>query len=141
MTVDFYVIKQMQQDILDAHQEINKLRNMNSLLGTVSLLPSHTERTIKRLLDTDEVKRQLVITYLLKYGSAELRQWIVKILGAIGDASGLPALIAISENDPFTQEKTVSDEPDLDYYDRERVTIHPIREAAKMEIEKIKGKD
>lgn len=136
----YFEIRQVQQDFRDAEQEFGQLANMSSLLGSINLLPDHINKTIHYLMNKDVENRQVAITHFLKFSSPELRRWIVKILGAIKEQESLPALIAISESDPYSEEREIPDplNASLDYYDRERETVYPIREAALTEI-KMKG--
>ena len=137
----YFEIQQMQQELRDAHQEISRLQNMSTLLGSINLLPRNIAKIVRYLMNTDERNREAAIATLLNFGSPELRQWIVKILGATNEKESLPALTAISERDPFGEEREIPDplNASLDYYDRERETIYPIREAA-LEGKKGEGK-
>ena len=87
-------------------------------------------------MNADVENCQVSITHFLKFSSPELRRWIVKILGAVKEKESLPALIAISENYPYPEEREIPDplNASLDYYDRERETVYPIRGAALTEI-------
>jgi ribosomal protein L40E len=127
-----FEIQQMQQELRDAHQEIGQLQEMSSWLGSINLLPRNIAKIIRYLMNTDERNREAAIASLLNFGSPGLRQWVVKILGAAKEKESLPALTAISERDPYAEEREIPDplNASLDYYDRERETIYPIREAA-----------
>jgi len=132
----YFEIRQMQQELRDAQQEIGRLPNMSSWLGSINLLPRNIKKIIEYLMNTDERNREAALASLLYFGSPELRQWIVKILGAVKEKESLPALTAISERDPYSEEREIPDplNVSLDYYDRERETVYPIREAAQGEI-------
>ena len=132
----------MSMDINSARGEVNELRQLSGQAINHLFLPIYTRKTIDYLLNPDVQERETALGYLLKNGSLELRQLIVKILGAIEKPGILQALAYIAEHDPKTDDREIPDPSNaqLDYYDRERETFYPVREAAQKEIERIKVK-
>ena len=134
----YFDISQIVQELRAAHQELNHLPGMSSWLGSINLLPNNIEKTIRYLMNTNERDRETAFGYFFKFGSVELRRWIVKILGATEQKESLLALTVISERDPYSEEREIPDPANagLDYYDRNLETIYPIREAALAEIKR-----
>ena len=134
----YFNISQIVPELHAAHQEISRLPNMSSLLGSINLLPINIEKIVRYLMNTNEMDRETAFGYFFKFGSVELRRWIVKILGATEEKESLLALAVISERDPYKDDREIPDPANagLDYYDRNLETIYPIREAALAEIKK-----
>jgi predicted secreted protein len=132
----------MSMDINSAQGEVKELRSLTSQAINQILLPYYLRKTIDYLLNPDQNDREIALGYLLKNGTLELRQLIVKILAAIEKPGTLQALAYIAEHDPKTDDREIPDPSNagLDYYDRERETFYPVREAAQKEIESLKNK-
>jgi hypothetical protein len=104
-------------------------------------IPFHMRETIDYLLDSHRPTNQLTFEHLLKLGSSQLRETIIRILGAMGSDTALWVLGNFANQDPLqVNEDDAYNSASGPYAPLSITWVMPLRELAKEEIQKGKAK-